>query len=87
MSIIRNARNMDSARTFYDWALGEASQGLMPRAKAYQVPSNAAVAPPPEAPKVSEIKLIDYDFAKYGSSAERRRLLSKWDAEVKSLPQ
>ena len=87
MSIIKNARNMESARMFYDWALGEASQGLMPQAKAYQVPSNAAVAPPPEAPKVSEIKLIDYDFAKYGSSAERKRLLAKWDAEVKSLPQ
>ena len=27
-----------------------------------------------------------YDFAKYGSSAERRRLLAKWDAEVKNLP-
>ena len=87
MSIIKNARNMDSARKFYDWTLGEASQALMPQAKAYQVPSNAAVAPPPEAPDVSEIKLIDYDFAKYGSSAERTRLLAKWDAEVKSLPQ
>ena len=86
MSIIKNARNIDSAKKFYDWALGEASQALMPQAKAYQVPSNAAVAPPPEAPNVSEIKLIDYDFAKYGSSAERTRLLAKWDAEVKSLP-
>ena len=87
MSIIKNARNMESAKKFYDWALGEASQALMPQAKAYQVPSNAGVEPPPQAPKVSEIKLIDYDFAKYGSSAERKRLLSKWDAEVKSLPQ
>ena len=83
MSIIKNARNADSAKKFYDWALGEASQSLMPQAKAYQVPSNAAVEPPPQAPKVSEIKLIDYDFAKYGSSAERKRLLAKWDAEVK----
>lgn len=87
MSIIKNARNIDSAKAYYDWALGEASQSLMPQVKAYQVPSNAAVAPPPEAPKMSEIKLIDYDFAKYGSSAERKRLLAKWDAEVKSLPQ
>ena len=34
----------------------------------------------------ASIKLIDYDFAKYGSSAERKRLLSKWDNEVKNLP-
>ena len=42
---------------------------------------------PPQAPRLEPIKLIDYDFAKYGSSAERKRLLSKWDKEVKALPQ
>jgi iron(III) transport system substrate-binding protein len=56
------------------------------QAKAYQVPSNAGASPPPEAPDLKDIKLIDYDFKKYGSSAERRRLLAKWDKEVKSLP-
>jgi iron(III) transport system substrate-binding protein len=54
--------------------------------KSYQIPSAKAAKVPPEAPKLSEIKLIDFDFAKYGSSAERRRLLSKWDNEVKNLP-
>jgi iron(III) transport system substrate-binding protein len=86
MSIIKGARNMDSAKKWVDWALSPAAQALMPKAKAYQVPSNKAVMPPPEAPDVSAIKLIDYDFGKYGSSAERKRLLSKWDNEVKSLP-
>jgi len=56
------------------------------QAKSYQVPSAKAAKVPPEAPKLSEMKLIDFDFAKYGSSAERRRLLSKWDNEVKNLP-
>ena len=41
---------------------------------------------PAQAPKLSEIKLINYDFAKYGSTAERTRLLSKWDKEVATLP-
>ena len=86
MSIIKGARNLDSAKKWYDWALGPGAQKLMPKAKAYQVPSNASVAPPPEAPKVDQIKLIDYNFKKYGSSAERRRLLAKWDKEVKALP-
>jgi iron(III) transport system substrate-binding protein len=40
----------------------------------------------PQAPKLAEMKLISYDGAKYGSTAERTRLLRKWDAEVKSLP-
>ena len=52
----------------------------------YQVPSNKNVTPPPQAPKFSEIKLINYDFVKYGSTAERTRLLTKWDKEVYALP-
>ena len=39
-----------------------------------------------QAPKITAIKLIDYDAAKYGSSAERNRLLRKWGDEVKALP-
>jgi iron(III) transport system substrate-binding protein len=35
---------------------------------------------------LTRIKLINYDFVKYGSSAERKRLLKKWDDEVGSLP-
>ena len=41
---------------------------------------------PPAAPKMSDIKLISYDFARYGSAAERKRLLDKWDKEVYALP-
>ena len=56
------------------------------KAKSYQVPSNSGATPPPQAPDLSQIKLINYDFKKYGSSAERRRLLKKWDDEVSKLP-
>jgi iron(III) transport system substrate-binding protein len=86
MSIIKGARNLEEAKKFYDWALTPESQKLMEKAQAYQVPSNASVTPPPQAPNMDEIKLIDYDFAKYGSSDERKRLLAKWDNEVKDLP-
>ncbi len=87
MSIIKDARNLDSAKAWYDWALTPEAQALAIEAQAYQVPSNKNATVPPEAPKLSEIKLIDYDFKKYGSSDERTRLLAKWDAEVKALPQ
>ena len=39
---------------------------------------------PPEAPDLAKIKLIDYDFAKYGSSAERKRILARWTKDVKN---
>ncbi len=86
MSIIKGAKNMDNAKKFYDWALTPAAQKLGAEAKSYQVPSNKSTPIPPQAPKLADIKLINFDFAKYGSSEERRRLLSKWDAEVKNLP-
>ncbi len=86
MSLIKGGPNPEAAKLFYDFALRADVQELAAEAKAFQVPSNAGAAAPPEAPDFSEIQLIDYDFAKYGSSAERTRLLAKWDADVGSLP-
>ena len=86
MSIIKGAKNMENAKKWYDWALTPDAQNIGGQAKAYQVPSNKNATVPAQAPKLSEIKLINYDFAKYGSSAERTRLLTKWDKEISTLP-
>ncbi len=87
MSIIKGAKNLENAKKWYDWALTAEAQSIGAQHKvSYQVPSNKHASAPPQAPKFSEIKLIDYDFAKYGSSAERTRLLTKWDREVSTLP-
>jgi iron(III) transport system substrate-binding protein len=83
MSIIEGARNLDSAKKFYDWALTANAQALGAKAQSYQVPSNKNAPTPPQAPKMSEIKLINYDFQKFGSAEERKRLLSRFDAEIK----
>ena len=87
MSIIRGARNLAQARRFYDWALTEPAQRLGFEAGGQlQTPSNRGTPLPPNAPDLSSIKLVDYDFAKYGRAAERRRLIERWDREVGSLP-
>jgi len=87
MSIIEGARNLDEAKQFYDWALSAEAQNLALQVNAFQVMSNVAAESSPMAPDMSAIKLIDYDFVKYGSSDERKRLLQKWDEEVSTLPQ
>ena len=87
MSIVDGARNMDEAKAFYDWALTAEAQNLALEVNAFQVPSNTAAQTSPSAPDMSSIKLIDYNFKKYGSSSERKRLLKKWDDEVSVLPQ
>ena len=85
MSIIKGARNLESAKKFYDFALSPAAQELGASNKQLQIPSNKSSKIPAQAPKMESIKLIDYDFKKYGSSTERKRLLAKWVAEVKNL--
>lgn len=87
MSIIKGTRNVLNAQKFYDWALAAEAQQLgFTVGKQLQMPSNKAAPLPPGAPDLTKIKLVNYDFVKYGKSAERRRLLQKWDQEVGSLP-
>jgi iron(III) transport system substrate-binding protein len=87
MSIVKGAKNMANAKLWYDWALSTEGQAIGAANKvSYQVPSNKAAPVPAAAPRLADIKRINYDFAKYGSSAERKRLLGKWDAEVSTLP-
>lgn len=87
MSIIAGARNEEEAKKFYDWALSAEVQSRAQTVNSFQLPSNRNASQSPLAPDLSTIKLIDYDFAKFGSSDERKRLLSKWDEEVATLPQ
>ncbi len=87
MSIIRGARNLTQARRFYDWALTAPAQRLGFEAGGQlQTPSNREAPLPPGAPDLSQIRLIEYDFARYGRSAERRRLIERWERDVGALP-
>jgi len=85
MSIVRGARNLENAKKFYDWALTPKAQALAAQSKQFQLQSNVNTPVSPLSPKTADIKLISYDFAKYGASAERKRLLERWDREVGSL--
>ena len=82
MSIVKGARNLESAKKWYDWALKADVQSHMKEAKSFQLPSNAKAEVPKEAPKFADIKLIDYDFTKYGDPNTRKKLLERWDKEI-----
>jgi iron(III) transport system substrate-binding protein len=87
MSIIAGGPNPDAARTFYDWALTPAAQEIGAANNSFQIPSNVNAVTPEAAPRLEDVNLIDYNFALYGSSEERTRLLQRWDAEIGSLAQ
>ena len=86
MSLIKGGRHLEEAKQFYEFALSVQAQSIAPQFGSYQFPSNVGTPIPKEAPDLSKVKLIDYDFSKYGSSAVRTRLLDRWTKEVKSLP-
>ncbi len=86
VSIIKGAKNPEAAKQWVEFALDAAVQSRSVEVKAFQVPSNSKATVAPESPDLASIKLIDYDFATYGSTDTRERLLSRWDAEVKNAP-
>ncbi len=86
MSIIKGARNLEAAKKFYEWSLTPAAQEMAAAAKQFQLPSNKNAKNDPRIPDFKSIKFINYDYAKYGASAERSRLIAKWEKDVNSLP-
>lgn len=82
LSIVKDARNLDNAKKFVDWALGAKAQALAAKAKQYVYPANTAVAPSPLAPKFGDIKFISYDVARFEKSAARRHLVDRWTQEL-----
>ncbi|KAB2846392.1 MAG: extracellular solute-binding protein, partial [Hyphomicrobiaceae bacterium] len=85
VSLVKGGKNPAAARRFYDWTLSAEAQSLVfAGLKIYSIPSHKAAPVAPQAPKLSDMKLINYDTARYGSAAERTRLLKRWDKDVKA---
>jgi iron(III) transport system substrate-binding protein len=86
ITIVKGARNLEQAKKFYEWALTPGAQAFGAASKQYQLPSNKSTPVDPNVPDFKKIKLINYDYKKYGASDERRRLIARWEKEVNSLP-
>lgn len=84
VSIINGTPNFDAAKAWVDYVLSADAQSRGLEVGVFNIPSHPEAATDPEAPDMASVKLIDYDFATYGSSETRERLLQRWEAEVKS---
>lgn len=82
VSIVKGARHLEAAKDFVDFALSPEGQGTGAASGQNQVPSNAMAILPLAAPDISMIKMVDYDFATFGSPEERSRLLERFDADI-----
>ncbi len=86
IALVKGARNPEAAKRYYDWLMSPAGQGTGGRANSLQFPANKHVKLDPRIPRLDDVRLIKYDFEKYGKAAERRRLIERWTKEVESLP-
>ena len=86
IALVKGARNRDAALRYYDWLMSPAGQSIGAKANSLQVPANKTFKPAPRIPPVDAVRLIKYDFEKYGKAAERKRLIERWTREIEALP-
>ncbi|MBG6249348.1 MULTISPECIES: ABC transporter substrate-binding protein [Symbiopectobacterium] len=84
VSILKNARNLENAKRFVDWALSKEAQELSwQKGQSCQILTNTKAEASPLSLKLEELKLINYDMDKYGAEDVRKALITKWVNEVK----
>ena len=86
MSLVKGARNLDNARRFYEWSLEAPAQSLAAASGSFTIPSSKLTPLHPLMPPAAEMKFVDYDLKKFGSTAERTRLIQRWEREVLAAP-
>ena len=86
IALVKGSRNREAARRYYDWLMSPQGQQIGARSNSLQVPANKTFKPDPRIPSIDAVRLVKYDFEKYGKAAERRRLVERWVKEVESLP-
>ncbi|MDB5827775.1 MAG: iron transporter substrate-binding protein [Variovorax sp.] len=86
IALVKGSRNKANAIRYYDFLMSPAGQKIGATAGSFQTPANKTFKPDPRIPSSDGIKLIKYDFEKYGKAAERKRLIERWTQEVESQP-
>jgi len=82
MALIANGPNPAEARIFYDWALTKSAQELANQTRNLILPANRLAEVRPEAARYNAAPTVDVDAAKLGASAEKKRLLGRWQREI-----
>lgn len=75
VALVKGAKNAENAKLFIDFVTGAECQDVMSR-DIKRRPVRSDVEAPEGLPKMSEIKLIDYDFD--WAAGEKETILAKW---------
>jgi iron(III) transport system substrate-binding protein len=80
LSIVKGAKNMDSAKELVDWILAKEGQETLSAQKTFFFPVRKDVTAGKGLPRLSDIKLIEYD--RDALAKDRNRLVDRWVKEV-----
>ena len=86
IALIKGAKDAEATKKYYDWLMSPAGQSIGAKAGSFQTPANKTFQHDPRIPSLDKVRLINYDFEKYGKSSERQRLLERWQREVEQTP-
>ena len=75
IALVKGSRNREAAKKYYDFLMSPAGQSLGAKANSLQVPANKTFKVDPRVPSIENVRLIKYDFQKYGKATERKRLI------------
>jgi iron(III) transport system substrate-binding protein len=84
MGIIKDALEPDAARLWYDWALTPEVQVIAQSVNSLQLPTNPETPVSELSVVLSEVNLINYNFAAAGAS--RIAIVERFDAEIAPEP-
>ncbi|AXV18099.1 iron ABC transporter substrate-binding protein (plasmid) [Neorhizobium sp. SOG26] len=83
VSVVKGTPNLEAAKKWVEYVISAEGQSPGLEVGVYNIPSHPDAKTDPEAPSMASIKLIDYNFATYGASETRERLLARWEKDVK----
>ena len=80
LSVLKGARNPEPARELVEWILSKPGQEVLSASKTFFFPVRRDVSAGKGLPRLSDIKLIEYDRA--ALARDRNRLVDRWVKDV-----
>lgn len=85
VALIKGAPEPEAAKMWIDWVLTAEAQEIGPTVKSYQLPTNPNAKVSERSVKLSEVKLVDYNFNEAGKN--RKEITKRFEDEITVAPQ
>jgi iron(III) transport system substrate-binding protein len=84
VGLVKGAPDVVEGKKYLDWMMGAKAQSLLLTLKAYQLPLHPEAAVNPATPKLSSVKVIDYDYVWAGD--RKKEFVDRFSNEIAPAP-